>query len=94
MAVESFILSLYLQPKAKRTEWASFHGTRIKVRVAAPPVDGRATYALRTFLAGEFKVSKRAVEVMSGEKGRFKQIAIHGAENWPPQAPNPGSAPS
>ena len=50
----------------------------IKVKLAAPPVDGKANKALKEFLAKRLGVSRRNVEIISGERSRLKSIRIHG----------------
>ncbi len=70
------VLELHVQPGAKRTEFAGKHGDRIKVRLAAPPVDGKANEALIEFLAAEYGVPKRNVTIESGLSSRQKRVAI------------------
>jgi uncharacterized protein (TIGR00251 family) len=48
------------------------------VRVAAPPVEGAANDALIAYFAATFHVSKRAIQIVSGERGRKKRVAIAG----------------
>ena len=69
---------IHVQPGARRTEIAGRHGDAIKIRVAAPPVDGAANQELIRFLAGYFKVSKSAVEIVSGAGSRDKRVRIQG----------------
>lgn len=71
-------LRLHVQPGAKRTEVGGTHGDALKMRLAAPPVDGRANDELITFLADSFGVPKRRVELVSGAAGRRKCVTIHG----------------
>ncbi len=72
------VLELHVQPGAKRTEVAGMHGERIKIRLAAPPVDGKANQALIEFLAEAFGVARRDVRILSGMKSREKRVAIEG----------------
>ena len=74
------ILDLHLQPGAKKSEFVGEHGGRIKLRLAAPAVDGKANEALVEFLAGYFGVPKRNVRIASGLKSRQKRVIIDGAE--------------
>lgn len=67
-----------MQPGASRTEFAGRHGERIKVRLAARAVDGKANEALIEFLAEHFKVPKRNVRIVAGLKSRQKRVAIDG----------------
>jgi uncharacterized protein (TIGR00251 family) len=76
------ILELHVQPGASRSEFAGWHGARIKVRLAAPAVDGKANEALVEFLASYFGVPRRSVHIASGLKSRRKRVVIEGAEEW------------
>jgi uncharacterized protein (TIGR00251 family) len=71
-------LELHVQPGAKRTEVTGMHGERIKVRLAAPPTDGRANAALIEFLAEAFGVARRDVTILAGMKSRDKRVLIEG----------------
>jgi uncharacterized protein (TIGR00251 family) len=72
----SVVLTLHVQPGAKRTEVAGVHGEALKIRLAAPPVEGRANEALRRFLADAFGVSLRNVTLVRGEASRDKVVRI------------------
>jgi uncharacterized protein (TIGR00251 family) len=71
-------LELHVQPGAKRTEVTGMHGERIKIRLAAPPTDGRANAALIEFLAEAFGVARRDVTILAGMKSRDKRVLIEG----------------
>jgi uncharacterized protein (TIGR00251 family) len=71
-----------VQPGAKRSEFAGRHGERIKLRLAAPPVEGKANAALIEFLAEYFGVPRRNVTILAGVKSRSKRVAIEGAPEW------------
>ncbi|MBL8448145.1 MAG: DUF167 domain-containing protein [Zoogloeaceae bacterium] len=73
------VVSLYVQPGAKRTEFAGRHGESLKLRLAAPPVEGRANAALCAFLAEFCDVPKSAVALVSGDTARAKRVRIVGA---------------
>jgi len=74
------VLMLNVQPGAKRTEIAGVHGdgaaARLKVRLGAPPVDGRANAELLRFLASAFGVPQRAVLLLRGESSRQKTVQV------------------
>ena len=70
------ILDLHIQPGASRTQFAGKHGDRIKVRLAAPPQDGKANAALIEFLAQYYGVARRNVRITSGLKSRQKRVMI------------------
>jgi hypothetical protein len=73
-------LRIRAQPRASRTEVVGEHGGALKVRVAAPPVDGDANRELVRFLAKVVGVPASAVRVVSGASGRNKVIEIEGAD--------------
>lgn len=70
-------LSLYVQPGAKKTEWSGEHDGALKLRLAAPPVEGKANLALIAWLAKTLGLPQRALELAAGEKSRHKVILIH-----------------
>ena len=74
------ILELHVQPGAARSEFAGEHGGSMKLRLAAPPVEGKANAALIKFLAGYFGVPKRNVRIAAGLKSRRKRVVIEGAQ--------------
>jgi uncharacterized protein len=69
-------LTVHAQPGAKRTEVTGVHGNALKVRVASPPVEGKANDALLAFLAEAFGVAKRDVTLVQGETSRRKTVRI------------------
>ena len=76
-------LTLHVQPGAKRTEVAGLHGEALKIRLAAPPVEGRANEALLKFIAESFGVPLRQVELKQGGQSRHKVVAITGSKVEP-----------
>ncbi|MBX6422974.1 DUF167 domain-containing protein [Thermosulfurimonas sp. F29] len=72
------ILAVHLQPKARKTEIVGVHGGALKIKVAAPPVEGRANRVLLEFLAKRLKIGKKDLTILSGEKARDKRILITG----------------
>jgi len=73
-------LTLHIQPGASKTEFSGLHGDALKIRLAAPPVDGKANEALIKFLADQFKLPKSAIALKSGQSARRKVIEIIGAD--------------
>jgi uncharacterized protein len=65
-------------PRASRNAIAGVHAGAVKVRLTAPPLDGRANDALRRILADRLNVPISAVRIVSGEKSRTKRIAVSG----------------
>lgn len=69
-------IRIKVQPRASRTEIVGEHDGAIKLRVAAPPIDGKANEECRRFLAKLFDVSATSVEIISGDSSRDKVIRI------------------
>lgn len=77
-------LSLHIQPGAKRSEIAGLHGDALKIRLAAPAVEGKANESLLRFLAERFQVPLRQVELKQGNLSRRKVVRIL-SSNIPPE---------
>jgi uncharacterized protein (TIGR00251 family) len=73
---DGWTLAVHVQPGAKRTAVAGLHGDRLKIRIAAPALDGRANEALVAFVAEALGVPKRSVRVAAGERSRDKVVAV------------------
>jgi uncharacterized protein (TIGR00251 family) len=80
---EDLVLSLKIQPKASRDEFAEPLGDELKVRITAPPVDGKANSHLIAFLAKTFGVPKGAVILESGSSSRSKRLRIQKPRRLP-----------
>jgi uncharacterized protein (TIGR00251 family) len=65
-------------PRGRRNEIIGEHGDGIKIRLQAPPVEGKANEALREFLAGQLGVSNRDIEIISGHTSRWKRVEVGG----------------
>lgn len=81
------VLALHVQPGAARSEVAGVHGegreARLRIRLAAPPVDGKANAELRRFLADAFGVPLRSVTLVRGETSRQKTMRVDGPMQRP-----------
>ncbi|MFA7268777.1 MAG: DUF167 family protein [Sterolibacterium sp.] len=75
---DSVVLSLHIQPGAKKTQVAGLHGAALKIRLSAPPVDGKANDALIGFLAESLGVARGCVELVSGASSRAKRVRVTG----------------
>ena len=73
-------IAVHVQPGAKRSAVAGMHGERLKLKIAAPPVEGRANAAALTFIAERLDVARARVRVASGERSRDKLIAVDAPE--------------
>lgn len=69
-------LLLWVQPGARRTEVQGIADGRLKLRLAAPPVDGKANEALQRWLAERLGLRLREVELVSGQTGRRKRVRV------------------
>lgn len=70
------ILNIKIQPNASKDEFAEILGNAIKIRISAPPVEGKANLHLLNFLAKQFKVRKSRVSIISGKTARLKRVKI------------------
>ncbi|MDO5693281.1 MAG: DUF167 domain-containing protein [Pseudomonadota bacterium] len=77
MTMHVLKLSIHATPGAKRTEAAGAHGDALRVRLGAPPVDGKANAALIKWAAAAFSLPKKQVELLHGAAGRQKVLALH-----------------
>lgn len=75
---EGLRFAVHVQPRAKKTEVAGVYGNALKVRVAAPPVEGAANRALVEFIARQLSVPQHAVEIVSGDTSRQKIVQVRG----------------
>jgi uncharacterized protein (TIGR00251 family) len=73
---EDLELEVHAQPGAKRTQAQGLHGEAIKVRVGAPPVEGKANDALIAFVAEALQVPRRRCVLVSGHGSRQKRLRI------------------
>jgi uncharacterized protein (TIGR00251 family) len=80
---ETITLTLHVQPGAKRSEIVGLHGEALKIKLAAPPIEGRANDALLKFVAELFAVPLRNVELRQGGQSRHKVVAVTGSTVQP-----------
>ncbi|MFO7642115.1 MAG: DUF167 family protein [Candidatus Competibacteraceae bacterium] len=78
------LLRIRAQPRARRDEWLGLADGQFRIRLATPPVDGRANSHLREFLAGLCGVAKSRVTLVAGETGRDKWLRIVAPQRLPP----------
>lgn len=72
----TLFLDCTIQPKAKEDRLVGIVGDSLKIRITAPPVDGKANSHLIKFLAKQFQVRQSAITIMSGQTGRKKRLCI------------------
>jgi uncharacterized protein (TIGR00251 family) len=73
---DALVIDVQIQPGASRDEIVGLHGDRLKIRIAAPPVDGRANDHLIEYLAAAFGTRRAAVTIVRGLTGRAKTVRI------------------
>ena len=74
----ALIFTVRVVPRASKSEIVGAHDGALKIRLAAPPVDGAANAELVKLLAKTFGITGSAVEILSGQTGRTKQVKISG----------------
>ncbi|HET9770373.1 MAG TPA: DUF167 domain-containing protein [Acidimicrobiia bacterium] len=77
---EGIVLRIHVQPGAGRSAVVGRHGDALKVRVAAPPVEGRANEATRALLADALGVAESDVELTAGQSSRSKRFRLKGLD--------------
>ena len=75
---EGVRLRVHVSPRASRTTVAGLHGSALKIRLQAPPVEGKANAALVAFVAETLGVSRAAVEIIHGLSARDKVLSVRG----------------
>jgi len=80
---DNITLTLHIQPGAKRSEVVGLHGDALKIRLAAPPIEGRANEALLRFIADSFDVPLRQIELLRGTQSRHKMVRVTGSKVEP-----------
>lgn len=72
------VLVLHIQPGAGKAGVVGLHGDALKIRIDAPPVDGKANAALLAFLAARLGVARSSLDLLSGDTGRRKRVLVSG----------------
>ncbi len=75
-----WLLELHVQPGAKTTAAVGEHGGRLKLKIAAPPVDNKANAHLLAWLAAQLGVPRSAVRLVRGETSRQKSVLVSGVD--------------
>lgn len=77
-STDGCVLALVVAPRAGKTAFNGVAADGVRLRVAAPPVDGAANAAVVRFLADVFDVPPSRIRLVAGERGRRKRIAVAG----------------
>jgi uncharacterized protein len=75
---DGVILNIHATPRASKSQVQGLYGDALKVRLQAPPVDGKANEALLEFLSDTLGVPQRRLTLVSGQTGRQKRVAVPG----------------
>jgi uncharacterized protein (TIGR00251 family) len=75
---DALLLDLHVQPGARRSAVAGPHGKRLKIAIAAPPVEGRANDALLRWLAGQCDCRRAQLSLAAGAGSREKTVRVEG----------------
>lgn len=67
-----------VQPRSRRDEIIGLHGDALKIRLIAPPIEGKANQALRKFLAKQLGIPPASVEILTGHTSRQKRVRVAG----------------
>ena len=73
-------ISVRVVPRASKTEVVGEFDSALRVKLAAPPVDGAANDELVQVLAKTFKVARGSVEIVRGSNSRAKQVKVAGPD--------------
>lgn len=71
------LIDVRVQPKSAKTAIIGMHGEALKIKLNAPPVEGKANKALIQLVAKLLRCPKSAVEIISGQTSRNKRLLIH-----------------
>jgi uncharacterized protein (TIGR00251 family) len=77
------ILHLQIQPRSSKDSFGEIHNNRLKLRLTAAPVDGKANQRLLAFLAKQFGIPKAAVSITAGESSRLKTVVLQNPSKTP-----------
>jgi len=73
---QGWLIAVHAQPGAKKSAVAGLHGEALKIRIAAPPVEGKANEALAAFVAKALGLPLRAVSIVKGGSSREKLLLV------------------
>jgi hypothetical protein len=78
--VKEILLKVYLQPRSSKNEIVGPYRDGIKVKVTAPPVEGKANEALIRCLARAWEIPPSSIEILKGHYSREKTVKIEGID--------------
>jgi uncharacterized protein len=80
---KDLILYVQIQPKSSKDEVVGMLGGNLKIKITAPPIDGKANEHLCRFIAKVFDVSKSQVSILKGETSKIKTLLIKQPQQLP-----------
>jgi len=80
---QDLLLAIYVQPRASQAGISGMHGDRLKVKITAPPVEGKANAEVCKLFAQLCGVAKSQVEIISGTHSREKRLRIRAPKTLP-----------
>lgn len=75
---QGVLIDLVISPNAKKTEFVGEYGEALKLKIKAPPVDGKANEEIIRFLCVIFSVARSQVTLLRGETSKRKTVCISG----------------
>ncbi len=78
MDKKDLIIHIKVEPRSSRSGITGFYGEGLKVKLASPPVEGKANKELIEVLAKKFGIRKKDVEIIKGEKSKNKIVKLYG----------------
>ena len=80
MGENSLNIQVQIQPRSSKDQIIGIHNGRLKIKISAPPVDGKANQNLIEFIAKAFGVSKSKIEIVKGRTSKLKTLKISGID--------------
>lgn len=75
-ADDGLILNLHIVPRSSKTEICGTHDNALKIKLQAPPLEGKANKALIKFMAKTLSIRQHDITILSGESARSKRIKV------------------
>jgi len=80
-------LTVKISPNAKKSEIIGFDNSILKIKIQAPPIDGKANEELVRFLSKEWNISKSKIQILKGESSKIKVLEVPNSVSLPPLNP-------
>lgn len=80
---KDLLIRAHIQTRAKQDGIVNIHNGRLRIRITAPPIAGKANKHLTAYLAAEFNLAKSDVEIIKGTLSKDKLIKIHNPQSRP-----------